>query len=265
MKKSCNISPRWPLAVAAAILFSLAALLVVPGVYAKYVAQGTGSGTGRVAAFDIRVDKIENFGHNAMLYWHKGSQRSGTALANVPTVSITDRLYFIEATNASEVTVRVKLRFFNVLRDNGTIAAGYQWYTDPGSRRMVPPNSITYYLSGWNAPNSEANRRTAADGTTVNNNTAFPRFGNLRTANTSGTFYANTDRRFYNAATATEGAVMQPNETIRFYFDLSHELHRDANDSSSGSLIKNKDDFDGDGTWDAVFRINFDLIATQID
>ena len=58
---------------------------------------------------------------------------------------------------------------------------------------------------------------------------------------------------------------MQPNDTIRFYFDLSHELHRDVNDNSNASMIKNKDDFDGDGTWDAVFRINFDLIATQVD
>lgn len=216
---------------------------VLTSTLAKYIsATDTVSTNARVAAFDVGEVKHSGFGNNEMLYYHKKNpeQMSG---------------YWIEARNNSEVTVRAKLRFYNVLRDNGTIAANYNWTSSPGSRRML--------LNNINIFNGSAPTPAIANWASGQVNTAYPRIRNVRTANASGTAYSSTARQYYNATTGVnEGAIVQPGETIRFYFDISHELIRNGTTATNTQTV---DDFNGDGTYDAVFRINFDIIATQVD
>ena len=229
-----------------AVLVSLG-VLVAPGVYAKYIANAQGNATARIAAFDISGVKHSGFGKDELLYYHKAYTAQQTN-------------YYIEAKNNSEVTVRAKLRFFNVLRDDGTIASGYNWWLSPDHRRMLLDNVNIF--NGTAPPAARAN--TWNGSALVNGNTAYPRIRNVRTANASGTAYSPTAPQYYNAtAGANEGACMEPGETVRFYFDLSHELYRQG--MSPDTNIHTIDDYAGDGTFDAVFRINFDLIATQID
>jgi hypothetical protein len=233
-------------------LSSLAALWVAPAVHAKYAAAGKGSATAQIAAFDIGEVKHAGFGQNEMLYYHKAFAEEISG-------------YYIEAKNTSEVTVRAKLRFFNVLRDNGVIAAGYNWWSTPGHRRMLFDNINIF---NGNAPaTARANTQDGNGNASLHINTAYPCIHNVRTANAGGAVYAATAPQYYNAAAGeNEGALVQPGETIRFYFDISHELLWGYTMSDGRNVdIQDMDDFSGRGPLDAVFSINFDIIATQID
>jgi hypothetical protein len=63
---------------------------------------------------------------------------------------------------------------------------------------------------------------------------------------------------------------MQPGETIRFYFAILPEMNGPNNINNirsyhdfSGNHRNN--DISGDARYNAVSRINFDIIATQVD
>ena len=241
--------PRWTVVLWMAVLTSVVVLWVVPTAYAKYIAVAQGNAAARIAAFDISDVKHAGFGDGELLYFHKGNTPQNTL--------------YIEAKNNSDVTVRAKLRFFNVLRDNGNVAtSGYNWWSSPNHRRMLLDNVNIF---NGTAP-AVARANSLSGTTTVNNNTAYPRIRNVRTANTSGTAYGSAAPQYYyfnTSAPGNEGAIVAPGETIRFYFDISHELYRQG--MSPDTNIHNVDDYAGDGTFDAVFRLNFDIIATQVD
>jgi len=249
IKNIWNIKLPLPLIMAVAVVLCMATLFVVPSVLARFTSVAQGDAVARIAAFDVDVVALGGFGDDHLLYFHKAHNPG-----DGPS-------YFIEATNNSEVTVRVRLRFYNVLQNNGsiTVPTNFQWWNN-AHRREFPMNT-----NMLNAGTPATARTTDA--------TPHPRIGRIRTANTAGVMFAPSDRQFYAAGalgTIHEGAVMQPGETIRFYFNILPELNGPNNINN----IRNHDDFSGnrrnndiggDGRYDAVFRINFDLVATQVN
>jgi len=210
-------------------------------VLARYRSVAQGEAGSRIAAFDIDVVEIGGFGD--LLYFHK-----------VDNPAADEHAFFIEAVNNSETTVRVRLRFFNVRQNNGTIITeNFQWWNN-AHRRALPVD-----IAMFNTNNPPTSNTTNAN--------PHPRIGGIRTADTSGQLFDPTDRQFYAAANAgalgtiQEGAIMQPGEAIRFYFNILPEINGPNNINN----IKNHDDFSGNALFNAVFRINFDLIATQVN
>jgi len=247
MKQSDKKAPLpLPIVMAVAIVLSILVLFVVPNTLARFVSVGQADAAARIAAFDIDIIEIGGFGGNQLLYFHKAFAEEEPS-------------FYIEAVNNSEVTVRARLRFYNVMQNNGTIIEGFQWWNND-HRREFPA-----HIGMFNNGNPITSRTTYT--------TPHPRIGRIRTADTSGVLFEPTDRQFYatgTLGTIHEGAVMQPGEAIRFYFTVLPEL----NGPHGINNIRNHDDFSGnrrnnaiagDGRYDAVFRINFDIIATQVD
>ena len=236
-KKKSSALPM-PMVMTIAIILSLIILFAAPSVLARYRSVAQGVAASRIAAFDIDVVEIGGFGD--MIYFHKADNPEN------------GHEFFIEAVNNSETVVRVRLRFFNVLQNNGNVITNdFQWWNNE-HRRMVP--AVAGMFNDGTPPTSN---------TTLDN--PHPRIGGIRTADTAGQFFVQSDRQFYAAtdlglAHIFEGAIMRPGEAIRFYFNILPEINGPNNINN----IKNHDDFSGNALFNAVFRINFDLVATQI-
>ncbi|MCL2445870.1 MAG: hypothetical protein FWD06_03770 [Oscillospiraceae bacterium] len=250
MKQSKKKAPLpMPIVIAAAILLTFSVLFVVPNTIARYVSVAQAEAQARMAGFDIDVVEI-GFGGSQMLYFTRSSPQS-------------ESLFFIEAVNNSEVTVRARLRFYNVLANNGsnTVApANFQWWNN-NHRRALPA-----VASMFNAGTPPTSRTT--------DTLPHPRIGRIRTADTSGVFFDATDRQFYatgTLGTILEGAVMQPGEAIRFYFSIlpemdgPHTINNIRNHHDFSGNRRTPHDNSGDARYNAVSRINFDIIATQVD
>lgn len=250
MKQSKNkpLLPM-PIVIAISLVLTFSVLLVVPNTLARFTSTAQADAAARVAAFDIDVVEIGGFDGSQLLYFTRSSAQQ-------------EHTFFIEAVNNSEVTVRARLRFYNVLRNDGSNTAppaNFQWW-NLNHRRQ-----ITAQTSMFNSGTPITSRTTDTH--------PHPRIGIIRTADTSGVFFDPTDRQFYatgTLGTIHEGAVMQPGEAIRFYFSILPELNGPHNINN----IRSHNDFSGNrrnnataGTalFNAVSRINFDIIATQVD
>jgi len=214
---------------AAALVLAVVSTAAVSGTLGKYAAAGKGEAQARIAKFDVEVTENQYYGENVVYYWHKALY--------------TDQGWgmYLTVKNNSEVTLRVQLRFYNVLQDNAKVAAGFQW-TNTGHRREWPAAGVSYH-NAWNAISD-----------------TYPRF-RVRSFSAADAPYPPAHALYYSTAAGQEGVVLPPQESVLLGWNVSGELYQ-AGTATNVAVI---DDTAGDGTLDRAFRINYDIIATQVD
>lgn len=231
-----NIRAVWLCALALMVL----AVLTMPLAVSRYVATGTGSAKARIAAFDVECPAHPSTGQKTLMFVSKHT--AGTKK---------DAWYFgVKVKNTSEVTVRVQLKFYNVRQDDATIPASFDW-TNPNHRRLFT-STVGYGASGvWQSVGYTPLFRIQAY--EENWTTGVPL----------------TDHRVYSTTAGQEGSLLHPDEEVMLRWYVSDEKYAgtDAVHNANYPNTNVYDIFDriGDGSVDAAFRINYDIIATQVD
>lgn len=232
---------------AAVLVLTMIGVLTMPLAVSKYTAQGQGQAKARIASFDI-ISSTGSFGTDAMIYFHK--QFAGD----------TGYVFRIDITNTSEVAVRLQLRFYNVFQNDGTYASNFNW-TNASHRRLLNfpvTNSIPNIFNTDASGNGTRPTVGIAYSTTH-----YPRISFVRTADLGDTDYPNTDRRYYSLTSGQEGPLVLPGETIRIKLGLHGQFYRSG--TTTNIHEHNVTGTTQDAQHNAVFRINYDIIATQVD
>ena len=131
--------------------------------------------------------------------------------------------------NTSEVTVRAKFRFYNVFQDNATYADNFDW-TNPAHRR--PLRATDDYYGAYPGINTE------------------PRI-----------YMWTTDGKTYSTTPGQEGVVLQPGDSMNLQWAMSGEKYRSSTTTNTAAAL----DTAGDFSVDWAYRVNYDIITTQID
>ncbi|MDR0532109.1 MAG: hypothetical protein LBG83_08605 [Oscillospiraceae bacterium] len=196
----------------------------------KYYASGSGSAVAHIAKFDLEATNNEYFGNECVYYMPVANNGWGM---------------YIAVQNRSEVRVRVHLRFYNVLQDDATVASSFNWLNS-SHRRECPPSGTNYY-NAYNAATATA-----------------PRF-QVKSYSAINAPYASTDARYYSTASGSEGVELAPvgqaGDSVLLGWNLDGILYK----TGTTDTVNNYSDTASDGTLDRAFRINYDIIATQID
>ncbi|MCL2195479.1 MAG: hypothetical protein FWB76_05950 [Oscillospiraceae bacterium] len=204
---------------------------------ARYTTLAAATYQARVAAFEVRSTPV-NFGTNRMVYLHRRTRSHLGRPTNHYNMHVdfhpyTSQSFRIDVTNTSQVSVRMRPEFFNLLHDNATV----------GARRRIP-----------HQPQGEDwDYREALDH-------LEPRIVNVRSyparTETQGNYgggIGHNDAGVYVAAGAS----------VRFYFDL--QVHTSRHTYDWVKFWGNQAEFDANSWVNGAFRIAYDIIAVQVD
>jgi len=196
---------------------------------ARYTARTNVQASARVARFGIG-NYAANFNNRSMIYWHRGFY--GAMAGGLPTWN--PGLDFrMNATNESEVAVNMRVRFFTTIQHNAVNWPNFDWQSTQHRRE------IEYGIAGVGTGFPDIVNPTGTD----------PRIGWLRA-------YVNGVQREY---VYNVGVFVAPGETVQFAWSLVGHTRFE------GTERQWINDFDGRGQINIVFRINYDIIATQVD
>jgi len=246
MKKS-------PFLRVASVLWAAAVLsLAFYGVtLARYVARADVNAAAQIAGFDVQSTPV-NFGTNRMVYLHRRTrshmgrptghyqltvasygavdppwQGRGGPGTNLNRSTSPHEYFRIDVTNTSDVAVRMRPEFFNVL----------DHHARPGARTRVPHHRLGQptnpYMSHY-----------------------MPRIVNVRSYPARTAAEGNYGGPNHTA----DGVFVAPGDTVRFYWEL--EAHTDRHnvvDKYGNSVVEAR------GWLNHAFRINYDIIAVQVD
>jgi len=215
---------------------------------ARYATRVEGNVAARMAGFDVESTPM-NFGTNRMVYFHRrtrshlgrptghyrltvasyGGVSSPWQGFGGPGTNLYEQ-FRIDITNTSDVTVRMRPEFFNVL----------DHYARPGVVRTRVPHHR------YGQP---TNPYMSHD---------MPRIVNVRSDNVSpaisgGSTYGGTNHN-------EDGVLVNPGGTVRFYWELEAHSDRHLFVCRWGNS-----DLAAFGWLNHAFRINYDIIAVQID
>lgn len=270
-RKTTNRMGQAPLIIGfLALALTVAAVLTMPLAVSKYVATGQASATARIAAFDS-ITSTKYWGSDAMVYWHKLFLNQGS-----PTYHLgREAELYIYATNESEVAVTMEPVFYNVRQPYGT----------PYSHGTIGrrPSATGTPDFSW----SNALHRQPLIFEFAHKNPDFPPFehetlliggmrasavdsnGNLTGPRLDDVAYRGEDLFFgEDALGGIKLPIVKPGETMAFVFTLHGSWARRGFSAAQGTLPRQ--DYNMLGTQDAsvynaVFRLNYDIITTQVD
>jgi hypothetical protein len=215
---------------AIALGLTVISMMTVPFSLARYISQNTVTATVRAGNFRLG-NHYANFGSNTMIYWHR--EFFGAPYNNQPTWRPLD--FRIYATNESEVAVNMQLRFYTVVQHNAANWPSFSW-SNTTHRREIP-----FGVAGAGQTNFEPANNTN------------PRIGFVRaysiTTPARGTILYEPD----------VGVLVHPGERIEFIWSLISHVNYPGGDTRHMM-----DDTQGRGDINTVFRINYDIIATQV-
>ncbi|MCL2530791.1 MAG: hypothetical protein FWE40_01375 [Oscillospiraceae bacterium] len=225
---------NWFLRIAVLLLvLTVPSFAFLHSTMARYTTRATVEFEARVAAFEVRSTPV-NFGTNRMVYFHRRTRSHLSRPINFYNLHVdfepyTSQSFRVDVTNTSQVSVRMRLEFFNLLHDNAT----------PGANTRVP-----HLPAGqpWN--NRPANDHLEVR---IVNVRSYP----PRTA---------AQGNYGGAGHHADGVYVAAGGTVRFYWDLQVYTYRHTIADKYGN-----DHVNARGWLNGAFRITYNIIAVQVD
>ena len=260
------------------LLWSLAVLTVafLPGALSKYVATGNGIAAARFASFSAPSVVNNNIGHRVMYYFHKGNNNEGTA-SWIPN-------FFIRFYNTSEVAARYKVEFYNVLDSHGR---SLDSSGNPVPRTKLFPATYDFYT--WQTGSDSYPRfRIYSDASSPSASWTY------REPSYPASWYSGADgvraadyKDYYDTNGDLQGVLLYPkmpgndlqqfNPGSSYWFAGSWLDDYQTKEGYDGITLrweftgqrsnaaKYDNDTTGDFSKDKAYRINYDLVAAQVD
>jgi|GEM_PF-1658018 len=234
---------------------------------ARYTAQTDARASARVAGFGI-TSRPYNFGTNRMVYFHRRTRshlgrptNHYTANFNYGTtpwtmISATNlgETFRIDVTNTSEVAVRMRPEFFNVFSHGSH------------SRAVLPPSTLPAASANPPGVGTPVTRvhfpHHRQLGPALPANHDAPRIVNVRSGAVTPAVPGGST---YGVAVAThhpDGVFVLPGGTVRFYWEIQAHTYRHTIVDKYGNTHATRE---ARGWLNNAFRINYDIIATQVD
>jgi len=198
---------RFLRAAAVLLIITLPTFAFMSTTMARYTARAQMLATARVAGFDVQATPY-NFGTDHMVYFHPRTRSHMGSPTNYFTVSSNwpygvhwarnfsyyEQTFRIDITNTSQVSVRLRPEFFNILHGNAT----------PGARTPI------------------GHHRLGGNPALLHSVHTAPRIVNVHSYPARTAQQGNYGGPNHHA----EGVFAAPGDTVRFYWDLEAHTYR---------------------------------------